>query len=525
MCVGVLSSLTFFASTLDLQGTSLLLKGEKMNIWNLPRLSVVVFFGISSVLANDNMLAQEPKPTVVEDFLTEKEAETLLMRYRPLLRSSTLHGGVPSLYRTSSSVRLPPLGDPLVFEVERRAASLAGFNHSQVQDFQLSCYGNHELYGLHQDDNERGATNRASTVLIYLREPVSGGSTLFTRRRLQEEKVPPKYSEADSLKIFRQYCEYPSQNYIVVAPKQGRAVVWHNWYGEGLTRFAHRSTHGACPVTEGMKCVVQQWILKSGKHPLRDERIAAIFPAGSDVSFRHHGDYHQVQCVPDSSAQLGQHVAELCVVDGKMTSIGEQGGPFPGVGGLRVKGVLEASVRSDFVGKDFSFSFWAKDVKLGMALFSVGETFTMVLRWEENSKQGYELIRTDTSYPKSVYLEISDPGPAADWLWFSVNLGSSFSSIKVTVYSQWGPMLGMASLPQHSGEGYCGCDNDQLTLLRFLSPSDTNLQSTKDSGHVLSQGDEDALPGVSFFLFHQTQLDREDAGALRYQIRKYNKNV
>ena len=137
---------------------------------------------------------------------------------------------------------MPPLGDPLIFDIERRAANLAGnYNHSQSEDFQVACYDPGQYYGLHRDDADvvglPSAKDRVATVLIYLQSPEEGGETLFTRRL---------NTEAGALKLFKFYCNKPRKKFVVVSPAVGTAVTWPNWYGKSNDQFASRSTHGAC---------------------------------------------------------------------------------------------------------------------------------------------------------------------------------------------------------------------------------------------------------------------------------------
>ena len=218
-------------------------------------------------IVKSNTPNDEPEPHIVDNFLTADEAALLLQRYEPLLRESLHFGGagiVDSKYRTSHSVRLPPLGDELVFDIERRAARLAGMDHAQVEDFQLACYGVDELYGLHRDDDSDPLrrADRSATVLIYLQAPISGGATLFTRRAIEDERdLDTKQrltTEKGALKLFRKYCARPSKKFVVIEPMVGRAATWPNWYGTNHSQFCRKSTHGACPVTEGKKCVIQQ---------------------------------------------------------------------------------------------------------------------------------------------------------------------------------------------------------------------------------------------------------------------------
>uniref|UniRef100_A0A7S3P4T5 Fe2OG dioxygenase domain-containing protein n=1 Tax=Amphora coffeiformis TaxID=265554 RepID=A0A7S3P4T5_9STRA len=413
------------------------------------------------------------KPVVVDDFMTPEEAQTLLQRYGPLLHNSLhyndkLGSVVQSQYRTSRSVRLPPLGDALVFDIEQRAAAVASssatsttsttnqykFNHSLVEDFQLACYGPGQLYGLHRDDNDgRSATasaDRAATVLIYLQEPQRGGATLFTRRPIEEERdVDTKQAlrtEAGALKLFQRYCDKPHPQFLVVEPQTGRAVTWLNWYHGSPPHmedtFAHDSTHGACPVVEGEKCVIQQWISKPHHTlPLRDERVAAIFPCGADRSYRqilvhvqhgppsdnhhkHQDDEDDENCMKDVSTRRGAYTAQLCLVqkepapqhphpttttttittttnssrdddDNKDTRLLlrdyiDRQGPYVGVGALGVANGLTTTISllptsssdDDNMG-DFTVSFWAKNIANGTTLVTLGDRLR-VTAWKSS---------------------------------------------------------------------------------------------------------------------------------------------
>ena len=135
-----------------------------------------------------------------------------------------------------------------------------------------------------------------------------------------------------------------------------------------MENFAKDSTHGACPVGEGEKCVIQQWISRSKKLPLRDERLAAIFPCGADNSYRkildadqRHGndnkDSDDKYCMKDLSAKQGAYASQLCLIQ-ESTQHQQSGneldrtvvnndkqGPYVGVGALRVaKGLSELAI-------------------------------------------------------------------------------------------------------------------------------------------------------------------------------------
>jgi len=532
----------------------------------------------------------DPKPTIVEDFLSHQEAETLLERYKPLLRESLHKDGAAStstakrsLYRTSRSVRLPPLGDALVFEIERRASALAGFNHSQVEDFQLACYEVDELYGLHRDDDAKGSANRSSTVLIYLQESSAGGSTLFTNRAIEEERdmdtKKELRTEAAAIKLFRHYCKHPKRRFTVVPPRQGRAVMWYNWYGDEKNgsshhpRFASRSTHGACPVISGTKCVIQQWISRSKSHPLRDDRVVAIFPAGADYSFGTTTDattsYSNPSetCWKDASARMGRTIPALCLDDNRSKVLAVPVGPYTGVGSLHLSTGLVAQVTSNDLlsTSGFTISFWARNIQNGTTLLSIGNFLKihMLRAQDNNSKHVLELNGGRKNDVSSSSMERSrleiPPDAMSDWLWISLAVSSSPEAVAdLIIYSiQGGELLGKASLvdiefasscsaddddDKHNNEGYDGPTTIfNAVELRFLSPTPLAVKSkgnkldrhegraaafvTTRTGDKVDDEEEDKAHDVSFIIVHNTALEEAERGILRRQAKRYDINT
>lgn len=492
---------------------------------------------------------QEPKPMIYDDFLTAQEAEALLARYEPLLRKSMHYGASgakQSRYRTSRTVRLPPMGDSLVFEIEQRAAALAGLNHSRVEDFQLACYGVDNLYGLHRDDDEGpNRADRSSTVLIYLQAPEKGGSTLFTRRPLEKEKdmdtKQPLRTEAAALKLFRSYCDRPRRNFVVVEPKQGRAVTWPNWYGPNLTEFAKSSTHGACPIIEGRKCVIQQWITKAEPLPLRDERVAAIFTAGADISFRRHLAIidQDERCLADASTQRGEYITHLCPTDGTRFTVLDEG-PYADVGGMKVTGSMTANLPIVFFEDDgFSLSFWARNVTTGTKLISLGNMLSVDFRSLDNDARSVvEVIRGEES---SVFeCQISE----SEWVWLSLTVAGRSLATDFSVFSDRGEVLGKASIaPLDENSCLQELESIELNLFTPLQDEATTEPSGERTAFVPSQqqqqdsddtiafvprssgtGPSNSLD-VSFILFHKSTLDLDEASVLRLQARRYNVNT
>lgn len=450
----------------------------------------------------------DPLPTIVHDFITTEEAEILLKRYTPLLRQS-MHSNLSSTgrYRTSRSIRLAPLGHDLVFDIERRAAALAGKNHSQVEDLQLACYENDELYGLHRDDHENGAANRETTVLVYLRVPEEGGSTLFTRKPLEDEvdldTHKPLNSEAAALKLFRSYCNKPQKKHINVEPSIGTAVMWNNWYmnEDGIQTFSKSSTHGACPVIKGQKCVIQQWIRKTGTQPLRDNRVAAIFPAGADVSYDKDQRSSIHGCLPDASSQQGRKIPSLCSMHNQtLTVLNASYGPYQGLGALRVDGLV-ASMPTDMF-SSVTVSFWARNFK-NKNILSFLKVLSIRHVQYENKKDWIELSIGDLK----THFEL-DYKPQ-DWLWFSLTFSKLTESANLRIYSVSGILLGEANIDSHN-DFICSDDYHEkrnMDLNLMIPTSDSQIEHKAE---------------ISFLVIHDAILDEKERIVLRRQAMRYD---
>jgi hypothetical protein len=521
-------------------------------------------------------------PTIIENFLTEERAAALLERYRPLLRDSLHHnertgGASKTAYRTSRSVRLPPLGDPDVADVERRAASAANLTHGAVEDFQLACYGPGELYGLHRDDNDsagRGAAaaasaHRAATVLIYLQAPTAGGETLFTRRPLEDERElgnpqQPLRTEAAALELFRSYCERPETSFFIASPVVGRAVAWWSWQADpsetvpmgsngttagspsaSLTRFVRDSTHGACPVAETSaveKCVIQQWIMKSPEyyHPLRRDAVAAIFPIGADVSFQEklRPNYRSLleqdssPCWTDVSTNQGEIVPTLCGA-GPVALLDD--GPYGGVGAVRVSSA-GGGLRAEWTDRSLppegvTISFWVRNVPEGTVLVSLGSgnrtVASVTLSSRRDKVHTWQLQRRD-QVAKTTFLADGD-----EWLWCSLLLLSSNNpsatpkplGAELLFQSQRGEQLGIISLVE-SEDPTCLSDtnNETRLTLSLLEP----VQPVRTTGELDGDPPDRTVRhqpvDISFLVVHRDALSLEERRSLRYQIKRYDIN-
>jgi len=475
----------------------------------------------------------------MDTFLTPEEAATLIDRYAKLTQQSGhyIQGTVErkSKYRTSSSIRLPPLGDSLVLDIERRAAHLAGFDHGYCEDFQLACYESDALYGLHRDDNDgkSGVTaDRSATVLVYLEAPEvnGGGETLFTNEALEKEKdldtKRPLNTEKGALKLFRSYCQRPKKRHKVVDPQVGRAVTWLNWYGENSTDFAKTSTHGACPVKEdkGRKCVIQQWISKSSPNPLRDESLVALFPMGADVHYqRPRMLSDDDKCFADVSAKEGSQVSAVCLHGSPEILMGD--GPTAGTGAIRISGGTDPYMYMRLSGETCSgattVSFWARNLAPEIVLFQLedlsGKPLFQVLSGKGKAEPNERAFTI--SFPQSGEtreVKVPHGRPADEWLWYSIAFNVLDGTASFSVYTPT-RLLFRQKISRASGP--CSSEKE----CSRLEAGQMRLFSLSDSPECSAGAVEGNVAEISFVALHRGMLaEDKNVLALSKQVQRYD---
>ena len=142
---------------------------------------------------------------VVEEFATSEECDHVISLADGALKRSKV--GVEDPYvsdvRTSSQCWLTKDSDKVVYDLNCRAAALAGIPMENAESMQVLRYGVGQEYCPHYDassnDNpERAKVNdgwgqRIRTVLIYLNDVEGGGFTSFPN---VGTKIPPKKGRA-----------------------------------------------------------------------------------------------------------------------------------------------------------------------------------------------------------------------------------------------------------------------------------------------------------------------------------------
>ena len=402
-------------------------------------------------------------------------------------------------------------------------------NHKHCEDFQLACYNEDELFGLHRDDTDKQSMHRGATVLVYLSSPSKGGETLFTNKALENESDldtgKPLTTQDGALKLFRHYCLKPKKEFTVVSPKVGRAVSWRTWNND---KFVKDSTHGACPPLKGKKCVIQQWLYRNKIHPLRNPNVAAIFPAGADSRYRSK-DYYAVlsstgqirNCIFDVSTSKKQSViSNLCIhnkeADEKqiLFQLNEyEYGPHTGISSLRIKSPLVSSLPLRFIQSSFTVSFHAANLPPNSILISLGTFVTVTFLGRTDEGLTFE-IRANSSIKKISFFHW---GSDTDWFWYSftyhhISNLSSFSVCSDRKRLGFGTFINKITDIE---------EEVNLELLRIPS------QECQSQGAFVSpKCDDDVFVDISFIIFHSTVIeDEKELLSLSRQAMRYDINT
>ncbi|MBB3169190.1 prolyl hydroxylase family protein [Simiduia aestuariiviva] len=137
-------------------------------------------------------------------------------------------------YRVSSSCTiLPPIEDPIVFELKKRMASQQGISLECVEPFSMIHYREGDEYKLHfdalpQEALKNGEAQRTRTSILYLNDEFRGGETRF-----------PRIAKT-------------------VTPKTGRLITFNNTVTHDQTPMPN-SLHAGSPIAQGNKFILTLW--------------------------------------------------------------------------------------------------------------------------------------------------------------------------------------------------------------------------------------------------------------------------
>lgn len=186
--------------------------------------------------------SRDPWVILIHDFLSDAEIISLLNTAQSRFQRSFVVGKDSSTTldenRTSSSSMFRQSETEILSAIEDRVCKITKMPKTYQEPFQLVRYDKDQKYSPHFDyfhTNEPYAENevatrgqRCMTILAYLIEPVSGGSTYF-----------PKLS-------------------MHIQPRKGSAILWFNTDKDG--NVLEKTEHGGMPVHEGTKVAMNIWV-------------------------------------------------------------------------------------------------------------------------------------------------------------------------------------------------------------------------------------------------------------------------
>jgi len=138
-------------------------------------------------------------PKVYPDIITPEEGQYILSK--ATFKTSVTMGGVDENIRKSETSWLPK-SDPVYNTILDRLSKQFNFNKNNVEDLQIVKYTPGGYYREHHDsccddtkiceDFSKNNGQRILTILVYLNDDFTGGSTFFPELNLDIK--PPKYS-------------------------------------------------------------------------------------------------------------------------------------------------------------------------------------------------------------------------------------------------------------------------------------------------------------------------------------------
>jgi len=198
-------------------------------------------FGKSKSYKNNgfaSVKAKYTKPVIVKDIVTEEEADYIINKAKKTFKKSMVVGGFDSSIRKSETTWLYK-SDPTVYNIMNRICNMNGYSVKNTEALQVVRYKPVGYYNEHHDaccekDDKcntfvENGGQRVLTVLIYLNDDFTGGSTKFPTLKLDIK--PPKYGAV----IFR--------------PLE-----------EDSNRCHPYALHKGTPVTSGEKYICNIWI-------------------------------------------------------------------------------------------------------------------------------------------------------------------------------------------------------------------------------------------------------------------------
>lgn len=204
-------------------------------------------------------LSWSPRVFLLKNFLSDEECEHLIELGEKKLERSTVvnsdESGAVSTARTSFGTFVTRRLTETLQRVEDRVAKYSGIPWEHQEQLQLLRYRDGQEYVAHHDGiiSENGG-KRLATVLMFLREPTSGGETSFPQGTPLPETKAAFLANKDKLSE----CGWNDGNGFSVIPKKGEAVLFFSFHINGTNDpFAN---HASCPTLGGTKYTATKWI-------------------------------------------------------------------------------------------------------------------------------------------------------------------------------------------------------------------------------------------------------------------------
>jgi len=214
------------------------------------------------ILCSTSSLNEYPSPRQVENFITPEEALHLRILATPLLVPSKVNAAGTVTASNNTNIRrswtaeLPHAAlsdDPILRGIGERVAQLSGTDIQQQEPLQVVRYLPGDYFSPHYDAGRDFSTlwlgQRRTTVLLYLNEDFSGGSTAFPELGIN------------------------------IKPANGKALLFANLnpVEGGVHAVPHPlSLHAGQPMEAGEKWAVNVWIREKSYLPSTSLKIAVV---------------------------------------------------------------------------------------------------------------------------------------------------------------------------------------------------------------------------------------------------------
>lgn len=201
-------------------------------------------------------LSDVPRIYQVDDFLSPEECDFMQQLGEPHLQTSlTIDRSTgeyrPDTVRTNQQMYISKedsRNHPTISNIVRRLHKLARVPIGHGEQIQIGRYTVGQKYDCHYDSEVSVNIVRPATIIVYLNDVAAGGDTVFPMgENCQPLSLCCTGNATLPLRRFH--------------PKRGRAVLF---YTHDLSGSVDPSAlHGACPVEDGVKWIIQAWFRAS----------------------------------------------------------------------------------------------------------------------------------------------------------------------------------------------------------------------------------------------------------------------